>query len=155
VNNGVFMTWDEENQKYCKYFTSFGGDFRAPEEYAEDGAWVDEMVDIWPMGNMIYTLLVGLWPYYSEDDTRKIQKMSMMGIRPYLDARYRSRSLIERRMIEIMDQCHELKPEDRPQIFEVVLHLKETKRMHQAQQKLLLLEQEHKKKESPQEECSV
>jgi len=40
-----FMDWDYERKKYCKYWRSFGGTYKAPEEY--DGAYLDETVDIW------------------------------------------------------------------------------------------------------------
>jgi hypothetical protein len=55
--------------------------------------------------------------------------MTMSGIRPYLHPSYRYRSFIERRMTEIMDQCHVLEPSDRVDIFTVLSHLRETKRL--------------------------
>lgn len=92
---------------------------------------VDERVDLYPMGNLIHSLLTGLWPWYHLNDLRDIQKAAMVGKRPKLDPRFRKQSMIERRLAEIMDQCHALKPEDRVDIFEVVRHLRETKRMHE------------------------
>lgn len=61
---GRFMDWNYEKQEYCKYWRSFGGTFKAPEEYGGD--WLDESVDIWPMGNIIFSLLTG---EYSESDS--------------------------------------------------------------------------------------
>jgi serine/threonine protein kinase len=124
------LDWNFEKKEYCKYWTSYGGDFRAPEEYRGD--YVDETVDIWPMGNMIFSLLTGLWPYYNQHDHKDIQKTTMEGIRPYLDPRYQNRSMIEGRLVQIMNLCHELEPSERVDIFVVVKHLRETLRMHEA-----------------------
>lgn len=131
MNNAVVLEWNFEKQEYCQYYTSYGGDYRAPEEYRDDGADVDETVDIWPMGNLIHTLFTGLWPYYDLDDEEDIQAATMRGERPYLHPEFRTRSLIERRMTEIMDQCHVLEPQDRVDIFTVVAHLRETQRLAQ------------------------
>ena len=56
-NDAMYMDWNYKKQQYCKYWRSFGGTFKAPEEY--DGAYLDESVDIWPMGNIIFALLTG------------------------------------------------------------------------------------------------
>ena len=69
------------------------------------------------------------WPYYDETDTETIQKTVLRGEPPYLNPLYRTRSLIEQRMTEIMDRCHVLDYEGRVDIFEVVRHLRETKQM--------------------------
>jgi hypothetical protein len=46
MNNAVFLEVDLEHdrQSYCTYYSSYGGDFRAPEEYVGD--YVDETVDV-------------------------------------------------------------------------------------------------------------
>ena len=119
-------------QEYCKYYSSYGGDYRAPEEVSDDGADVDETVDIWPMGNLLFSLLTGLWPYYTLMTHREVQKTSNKGIKPYLNPAFLSASFIERRMIDIMNQCHELKPEDRISIFDVVSQLKEIRTIYNA-----------------------
>ena len=43
--------------RYCQYYTRFEGRFKAPEEYA--GSFVDTSADVWAMGNLLYTLLMG------------------------------------------------------------------------------------------------
>lgn len=92
-----------------------------------DGDFLDESVDIWPMGNLIFTLLTGLKPYYYIDTTSEdIQEATKQGP-PYIDPRYKTRSFIEGRMVEIMDQCHKLNATERVDIFHVVRHLRETK----------------------------
>lgn len=125
-NNAIYMEWNLEKQKYCKYYCSFGGTFKAPEVY--DGTYVDETVDVWPMGNLIFGLLVGLYPYHELSDSREIQHLTKKRP-PYIDPRYQNRSYAERRLVEIMNQCHKLDPSERVDIFEVVAHLRETKRV--------------------------
>jgi len=77
-------------------------------------------------GNMFFSLLTGLYPYYNETEDAKIQALILRGP-PYIDPRYRHRSVVERRMVEIMERCHVLNPSDRADIFEVLHHLGETK----------------------------
>lgn len=49
------------------------------------------------------------------------------GTPPYLNPMYRRRSFIEGRLVEIMNKCHKLVPEERADIFEIVRLLKLTK----------------------------
>ena len=163
VNNAIFLDWDFENERYCKYYSSYGGDYRAPEEYQDDGAYVDETVDLWPMGNLIHSLLTGLWPYYDLNEEEKIQQVTLAGQRPYLHPGFRTRSLIERRLTEIMDLCYERQPRDRVHIFTVVAHLRETQRRHREEaakhkasgQQLQKQKGNKNKQHSPQHQHSV
>lgn len=123
-NDAMYMEWSETAQGYCQYYRSFGGTFKAPEEY--DGDYLDESVDVWPMGNIIFTLLTGLKPYYDTFDEEDIQEVTKKGP-PYIDPRYRSRSYIERRMVEVMDDCHKLVASERISMFEVVRRLRDTR----------------------------
>jgi serine/threonine protein kinase len=131
VSNGVILHWNEESQTYCKYSQYFGGggDFHAPEELVDDGM-VDESVDVFAVGSMIFSLLTGLYPYYDETDEDAIGEMAIAGVPPYIDPRYKERSFIETRLVAIMESCHEFEPSDRVDIFEVVQYLKETKAMY-------------------------
>ena len=83
-------------------------------------------------GNMVFTLLTGLWPFYEEDEDEIIMNATIAGETPYIDPRYKTRSLIEGRLVKIMDQCLKLEKEDRPTIFHVVKFLRETLRMYEA-----------------------
>jgi hypothetical protein len=58
----------------------------------------------------------------------------MSGQRPYLHPGFRQRTMVERRLAEIMDLCHVLEPEGRVDIFEVVQHLQETKRLYEQEE---------------------
>jgi serine/threonine protein kinase len=131
VSNGVVMHWNEENQVYCKYSQYFGGggDFHAPEELVDKGM-VDESVDVFAVGSMIFSLLTGLYPYYDETDEDAFGEMAIAGVPPYIDPRYKERSFIEARLVTLMESCHKFDPSDRVDIFEVVRFLKETKAMY-------------------------
>lgn len=80
------------------------------------------------MGAMIFGLLTGLFPFYTEWDMHTIEDIISEGTRPYIDPRYKTRSYIEGRLVEIMEQCWENLPENRVSIFDVVAHLQETQR---------------------------
>ena len=73
----------------------------------------------------MYSLLTGLWVFYDTDSDRTIQKRVKEGEKAYIDPRYKERSLAEAKIAEIIDQCHEYNPDDRPSIFEVVKFLRE------------------------------
>ena len=131
MNNGIFRTYSfHEQDYYCKIFISWGGDYRAPEELHDHGGYIDEKADVYPMGHLIHSLLTGLWPHYHLMKIKEVENATLAGERPYLHPGFRTRSLIERRMTEIMDQCHQHDPTKRVDIFGVVKHLRETKKMH-------------------------
>ena len=132
LNNVLLLTWNREKQEYCKFYRqSEVLGFSAPETYRGD--WVDESSDVWPMGNVIFSLLTGLYPYNDYTDQAEVTQQVLKGP-PYIDPRYRTRSFIEGRMVEIMDKCHQMNPQDRVSIFDVVQFLRETRDMHQKQQ---------------------
>ena len=56
-----------------------------------------------------------------------VQIWIMKGKRPYVDPRYRTRSYIEGKLVEIMERCWAHKRQDRPPIFEVVTYLRDVK----------------------------
>jgi serine/threonine protein kinase len=129
--SGEILDFDPWNQIYCNVYPCYSGCYHAPEELKCVRG--NEAFDVYSMGNNIYVLLTGLWPYYSEPEfdervvaTRKVK----FGVRPYLDERYRHRSLVERRLVEIMEECWEIDFEKRVPIFEVVRQLADLKILH-------------------------
>ncbi len=49
------------------------------------------------------------------------------GKRPFVDVRYSNRTLIEKKLVEIMVRCWAPKRQDRPTIFEIVKYMRESK----------------------------
>ena len=125
-NRAEIMFYDEENERYCKYNNGKGyGNYRAPEEF--DARDLNEQIDVYSMGNNVYGLLTGLWVFYENEDDGVVQDKVIKGKSPFIDERYRTRSYIEGRLVEIMERCLEFKPDKRATIFEVVEFLRETK----------------------------
>ena len=84
------------------------------------GIPIDEQIDTFSMGNNIYVVLTGLWPFYEDKPYSAVQRKILQEERPYIDDRYREGSYIEHKLVEIMERMWEFKPQDRPSIFEVV-----------------------------------
>jgi serine/threonine protein kinase len=86
-----------------------------------------EGIDTFSLGNNIYTLLTGLWPFYDDESESysAIQRKLLRHERAYIDPRYRSRSSAENKLVEVMEQTWEFDPNDRISIFKVVQALRE------------------------------
>jgi len=67
-------------------------------------------------------------------DNDEIQEEKKKNGPPYIDPRYKSRSFIEGRLVEIMNQCHKVNPQERADIFEVVRYLRETRELYRQNQ---------------------
>ncbi len=156
-NNADLMDWNVETNEFCKLKRGkWGGmvsgrivlllqaeharhsrypflQYRAPEEFF--GTPQDEKIDVYAMGNNIYTLLTGLWPFYEYSRYTTINTKVKAGERPYVDPRYRTHSYVERRLVEIMERMWHQTPEMRPEIFEVVAFLRETKQVFELEQR--------------------
>lgn len=128
-DNANFLPWDFNSQQYCQYESGYLGGFKSPEE--RHYGWLDESVDMWKFGSLIFAVLTGLTPYYSEEQNhRDSWNPYDAGVLPTFDPRYATRSFIESRLVELMRKCHQFRPADRATIFEVVAHLRETQRLH-------------------------
>jgi len=124
-NRGEAMLFDEQDGTYCRYENGKGGgDFRSPEEF-KDGL-LNEKIDVYSMGNMMYGLLTGLNVFYDVEKDKEIQKRVKNGKTPYIDSRWRTRSFAEGKLVDIMERCWVYKQDDRADIFEIVRHLRET-----------------------------
>lgn len=104
-NNGHLLLYSVENQTYCRFSSSYGGGYKAPEEFTGD--YSNESVDTWAIGHGIFGLLTGLYPYYRTFSHSTIRKMVIEGRKPFVDDRYRNRSMVESRLVEIMEHCWE------------------------------------------------
>jgi len=125
-NRAEIMLWDDEKGDYCRYRNNPGnGNYRAPEEYWDYP--LDEKIDVYSFGNNIYALLTGLYPFYEIDGEHeaKVQEKVKNGERPYVDPRYRNRSYAEGTLVEVMEACWAYNPDQRPDLYAVVLQLQE------------------------------
>jgi serine/threonine protein kinase len=111
---------------FLPFLLSFIAQYRAPEEYTRMENY--EGIDTFSLGNNIYALLTGLLPFYddeSESDDSVVQDKLLRHERAYIDPRYRSRSSVENKLVEVMEQTWEFDPNDRISIFKVVQALRE------------------------------
>jgi hypothetical protein len=73
--------------------------------------------------------LTGLWVFYDTDDDSVVQKKVINGTRAYVDPRWRERSYIENKLVDVMEQCWvNDKHKKRIDIFQVVKLLREIKK---------------------------
>jgi hypothetical protein len=128
-NNAQIMLWSKSKHEYCKYWTGYYGTYKSPEELRGD--YCDESVDTHSLGNGIFGLLTGLFPFYEYRNRTIVNEMIQKGIFTTIDPRYRTRSFIESRLVIIMEQTWAAQSHDRPTIFEVLEYLRETKRLYE------------------------
>lgn len=128
-NRATIMEYDVVNEKYCKFNNGGAfGNYRAPEEFDEKD--LDEKIDVFSFGNNIYAMLTGLWGFYDIEDDEATQDELIDGKLPYIDPRWKERSYIERRLVELMEKCWVYDPDERVDIFYAVDFLKDTVREH-------------------------
>lgn len=97
-------------KRTCSYPSSLK--FRAPEEYAflEE----NEMVDIYSMGNIFYSILSGNMPFEGQKES-KAQKKVLDGVRPKIpDEIKQSDDFAVQKLISITKKCWSKKAKDRP-----------------------------------------
>ena len=124
-NRGEIMLWDEQKQDYCRYRNGPGsGNNRAPEEYFDKP--LNEKIDVYSYGNGVYGLLTGLWPFYTlnDDHEEEVKEKIRKGETPFIDPRYRNRSLEEGILAGIIDACWAYDPDARPDMVSVVTKLR-------------------------------
>jgi hypothetical protein len=96
---------------------------RSPEEYGAGD--LDEMIDIYFLGNSVYALLYGLWVFYDEnEDDYVIRDKILSGKKPFIDPKYSTKSYAKRQLVESMQACWTFDPSQRIDIFEVVSRLR-------------------------------
>eukprot|EP00957_Ditylum_brightwellii_P078120 5938932-Ditylum_brightwellii.AAC.1 len=84
------MAFNEETGTYCKHMGfegGGGGSVRSPEEYNSDP--LNEKLDVYSFGNILYTLLYQYYPYFEyNDDYHTVRS----GIPPTIDEAVADRS---------------------------------------------------------------
>jgi serine/threonine protein kinase len=124
-NNAKILQWDSKHHRYCKTWLTFEERFKSPEEWRGD--YCDEGVDTYALGNSIFSLLTGLYPFPGHASMYDVADKVKNGEHTRIDARYRSRSFVESRLVDVMERMLAPFTENRPSIFEVVQYLRDTK----------------------------
>jgi len=135
-NKARFLPFNPDKREYCKFWSHQDYDvYLAPEEI--EGEMVTEAIDVCVFGKIVYTILTGLMPYYHKKTGDAAFEAIELREPPFVDPRYRARSIIEGRLVEMMEMCWVHDPEGRASIFEVVAHLRETARLANIPQEYL------------------
>jgi hypothetical protein len=124
--------YDPVNQRYCTFERCYLNWNRAPEDLT-CGKWpADVGIDTYCMGNNIYTLLTGLWSFYwAEDKEHEVIQSVVYGNRTYVDPRYRTRSMVEGKLVELMEATWIANIYQRISIFGVLQRLREIKALYE------------------------
>lgn len=118
-NRAEFLLWDETHQAYCQHRNGKGhGSWRSPEEYRNDA--LTDKIDVWSLGNNIYTILTGVDPLLADDDYVKRSNLIVQGKTGRLDPKYFEQDGPERLLATVIQQCFQYDPAMRPTIFEIV-----------------------------------
>jgi hypothetical protein len=131
-NAAVVPEYDPVNQQYCTFDRCYLNWNRAPEDLS-CGKWpADVGIDTYCMGNNIYTLLTGLWSFYwAENQEQEVMQSVLYGNRTYIDPRYRTRSMVEGKLVELMEKTWIENTHDRISIFGIVQCLREIKALYE------------------------
>lgn len=125
------LPWNRRTNEYC-LIKDLGGPI-APE--LPDNLPSDESLDVWHVGTVLYTILTGLMPYYDEleaissidERNEQLKELVLSHRPPHFDKTLFGRTIIESRMLDIIERCLEFDPSKRPSIFDVLEFLKATK----------------------------
>jgi hypothetical protein len=83
---------------------------------------LDEKIDVYSFGNNIFALLTGRTVSVENRDQKKaVAKYSVA-----TNAFFKTKSFVERKLVEIMIRCWDFNPKTRPSIFDVVKFLRDT-----------------------------
>ena len=123
-NRCRFMRVFKENNEPCGFRVGANpGKFRAPEEY--EFKVENEMIDVYSMGNIFYTLLSGEMPFEGQKES-KAQKKVVAGIRPRIpDSVLDSKDPAIEALVDATMKCWSQKPSDRPKAAKIAKYLKE------------------------------
>merc|ERR1712029_174472 len=122
-NRCRFMRVRKEDGSPCGFHVGANpGKFRAPEEYKYKEE--NEMIDVYSMGNIFYTILAGEMPFDGQKES-KAQKKVKEGRRPSIPHEVlESEDPAIKVLINVTQRCWEQEPEDRPSASRVRDELK-------------------------------
>lgn len=146
-NQGRFLSWNPRTQEYCGVHVKQKKEYRSPEELK--GGIVDERAEAHSLGKFLFTLLTGLMPYYwltsdkallsggvSPREARHgrrdlIKNAVLRGEHPPIDDRFRTRSLVEQRLVELIEMLWPNDVDERATVFDAVAHLRTTRQLYE------------------------
>ncbi len=124
-NRAEPLLWDEENEEYCKFVSGgANGNVRSPEEYKMQH--IDEKIDVYSFGMLLYTMLTSKEPYYVDgEEIEDILAEILQENKPIVPEEIRNHSHAEMILADVMDKCIEYDSDKRVNIFTVVSMLEE------------------------------
>lgn len=122
-NRAEIMFFNKEKQKYCAFSNGkVYGKFRSPEEVRDKP--LNEKIDVYSYGNILYNLLTGLSIYYDMNDDEDAQDKIVNGETPYIDSIHKNSTNVDvQAFVHLMERCWSLKPDDRPTMKQVIGYL--------------------------------
>lgn len=124
-NKSMFLKYDKDTGISCpnkNKVPSSTGTFRSPEEYSKTR--LDEKVDVYALGNTIFTILTGHWPW-PHLKNKEVHKNVRSGEHsPLPKAIIESKNKYTRALIEAMEMCLKHKSSERASAREVQMFLK-------------------------------
>jgi len=120
-NRCRFLPRRNDTGKVCKVkIPSAPGGHRSPEEY--DLMHIDEKIDLFSVGNILYTILTGKIPWENQDRV-DIQRNVRMGNIPYIDDEYREDGSLDAHLADIVENVFETNPQKRRNARSIVEEL--------------------------------
>lgn len=135
-NNVRPLQWNPIAGQYCPYKTTYNLLYRSPEE--RNRLPTDESSDVYALGQVLYTLLTGMYPFYETGSYREALQKNKQGKLPFIDPRYRT-TFLSRKLVQLMKQTWATNRFNRPSVFAVVEFLRTTIRDYELEHNASLL----------------
>jgi len=112
-NGATFIYFNPKKHNGCLFDTRMsGGKTRSPEEYANE--MVSEKIDIYALGNVLYTIATGSYPFQNLGTSELTKQMVMRGIRPSLKNLLETGDPLMEALVQAMRMCWKENPRERP-----------------------------------------
>jgi len=105
-NRARFIRWNSVKQEPCKFVISKNpGKNRSPEEYIK-GTPLNEKIDVYSLGNILYSILMGE-KVFKDIDKKNVYQMVSDGVVPIIPSeRLNAFHPMETAVVEAMKMCH-------------------------------------------------